>query len=391
MTDNNTFSKYKIALVKQEVYQDLYVCSIEEKNSRNVLLSSIMRVGPIGLIYELNADFIIVRESPLRETQIYKKVLPHHKSNLHLLKVKTANFIPGLEFCEPGSPFPNGHFAIEIDEIDWSTYDIVISINISIPSKVVDKCPKTLFCYMIGEANMATHRAKFRYDVSLNQKSGGAADFKYGVLDFPYSFMKGNTLKNITTVSTNESTKSGIYIEINSCPERPVSQIPPAFQEIQNQTGIEMLLHKQNIQENLAQLEKAKFYVKYGGRKTRGNGAIEAISMGAIVLIQPNKIIHREILSEELKFETLEELIKKIIWLNNNPDEFQRIQSYQRKIVDELFFNKPYLGLIEFLNRKRSGQLKYKLWYYRSWLDFKDILYSINYHLKKLKDRLITT
>lgn len=384
MTSTNVNNNYKIALVKQEVYQDLYVSPIHEKNSRNILLSSIMRVGPIGLISELNADFIIVKEIPLRETQIYKKVLPHHQSHLHLLKTKTANFIPGLEFCEPGSLFPNGHFAADINEIDWSVYDIIISLNISIPSRIVDLYPQTLFCYMIGEANMATHRAKFRYDVSLNQKSGGIADFKHGVLDFPYSFMTGHTLQNIFSGTDNPSSKKGIYIEINSCPERPVSQIPPAFQEIQKQTGIEMLLHKQNIKENLSQLEKAKFYVKFGGRKTRGNGAIEAISMGAIVLIQTNKIIHSEILVDDAKFETLEELIEKINWLNNDPVNFHRIQSHQRKIVDELFFQKPYNGLIEFLIKKRKGQLIYRKWYNRLWLDLKDINYSLKYRLKTL-------
>ena len=37
----------KIALVKQDVYQDLYVCPSSEKDAGAILMSSQMRVGPL--------------------------------------------------------------------------------------------------------------------------------------------------------------------------------------------------------------------------------------------------------------------------------------------------------------------------------------------------------
>ena len=79
----------KIALVKQEVYQDLYVCPVTEKNAANILFSSMGRVGPIGLMAELDADFYIVKEEPEYETQIYRKVIPHISKHLYLLKTET--------------------------------------------------------------------------------------------------------------------------------------------------------------------------------------------------------------------------------------------------------------------------------------------------------------
>lgn len=38
-------NKLKIALVKQEVYQDLYVCPVTEKDPGQILFSSMGRVG----------------------------------------------------------------------------------------------------------------------------------------------------------------------------------------------------------------------------------------------------------------------------------------------------------------------------------------------------------
>ena len=43
-------NKLKIALVKQEVYQDLYVCPVTEKDPGQILFSSMGRVGPIALM-----------------------------------------------------------------------------------------------------------------------------------------------------------------------------------------------------------------------------------------------------------------------------------------------------------------------------------------------------
>ena len=44
-------NKLKIALVKQEVYQDLYVCPVTEKDPGQILFSSMGRVGECGFLY----------------------------------------------------------------------------------------------------------------------------------------------------------------------------------------------------------------------------------------------------------------------------------------------------------------------------------------------------
>ena len=112
-------NKLKIALVKQEVYQDLYVCPVTEKDPGQILFSSMGRVGPIALMSDLNADFYIVKEESNKETRIYQKVIPHIAPYLHLLKTETLDKIPGQEFKSPGSPYPNGKYAVSCYTIDW--------------------------------------------------------------------------------------------------------------------------------------------------------------------------------------------------------------------------------------------------------------------------------
>ena len=204
-------NKLKIALVKQEVYQDLYVCSHEEHDPARILFSSQGRVGPIGLMAELGADFYIVKEEPERETQIYRKVIPHIAPYLHLLKTQTLDKIPGQEFKQPGSSHANGEFAVSCYDIDWGKYDIVISINVSLPTHLVLSYPNTLFGYMIGEANMATRKARFGYDITLNQMARGIVAAHCGVVDFPYTFVAGNTLERIMKGALNRPSQKREY------------------------------------------------------------------------------------------------------------------------------------------------------------------------------------
>ena len=308
----------KIALVKQEVYQDLYVCSKDEKSSLKVLFSSMGRVGPIGLIEELGADFLIVKEELYKETQVYKKVIPHISEHLQMLKTETLDKLPNQGFKRPGSPYSNGKFSINSNDVDWGKYDIVISINVSIPKNIIKNYENTLFCYMIGEANMASRWVRFGYDVALNQKSSGRIARKTGVVDFPYTFVKGDTLEKILLQRYPIPRKKGIYIEVNCSKERPVKQIPEQFDKVKKETNEEMLLHKQLIEDNLLSIYQARYYVKIGGRKTRGNGAIEAISLGTLVIMNPSDVIHREILPKETQCRNADQVIELINNLNSN-------------------------------------------------------------------------
>ena len=351
-------NKTKFAFVKQEVYQDLYVCAVEQKSALEILLSSMGRVGPIGLMAELDCDFFIVKEESEKETQIYKKITPNLRSkDLQLLKTVTLEKLPNQAFKKPGSPFPNGKFAVNGNDIDWSLYDVVISINISISNKIVKRHPKTLFCYMIGEANMATQKALFGYDITFNQQARGLSDFTKGVIDFPYTFVKGNTLEKLISQKYLPKDKAGIYVEVNSCVERPVEKIPEAFREIAQKVNQPVRLHKQLIEENLVEIFRSKFFVKYGGRMIRGNSAVEAISLGTLVLMKTDDVIHKEILPEGLQFENKSELVEILQRLDRDDQEYKRLLAIQRGLVTKYFYRIPLDNVLKALQMKRDGKL----------------------------------
>lgn len=344
----------KIALVKQEVYQDLYVCPVTEKNTANILFSSMGRVGPIGLMAELDADFYIVKEEPNHETQIYRKVIPHISKYLYMLKTETLDKIPGQEFKQPGSPFPNGKFAVDCHDINWGNYDVVISINVSLPTDVVRSYPNTLFAYMIGEANMATGSVHFGYDVTMNQMARGIIAKKCGIVDFPYTFVGPRTLENIMQSHLGRpSERKGIFMEINSTTERPVTKAPAHFRPLID-AGYEIILHKQRIFDNLKSIYDAKYFVKMGGRPIRGNSVAEAVSLGTLAIMNKDEVIHHELIIDECDVKTMDEMVALINRLEKDNDLYESLLSKQRAVLKKLFFDAPIESVSNCLNDKRA-------------------------------------
>lgn len=344
----------KIALVKQEVYQDLYVCPTSEKDAGNILFSSQGRVGPIGLMAELNADFYIVHEEPQWETQIYRKVIPHLAKHLYLLKTQTLDKLPGQEFKRPGSPHANGDFAVSCYAVDWGAYDIVISINVSLPTRLIRQYPHTLFAYMIGEANMATRTARFGYDVTLNQLARGIVAERCGAVDFPYTFVSGDTLERLLAARLGRPSKSrGVFMEINSTRERPVTRVPEHFRPLVEEAGQEVLLHRQLIAENLESIYDAKYFIKMGGRTIRGNSVAEAISLGTLAIMNRDEVIHKELITDACNVKTMDEAVALVRRLEADPAEYARLLDEQRQNLTRLFFHLPLKSLANCLKDKR--------------------------------------
>ena len=329
----------KIALVKQDVYQDLYVGN-KGMTLSELLFSSMGRVGPISLFEEYECDFYIVKEEKDSECHIWEKIIPQKAKEFKKLKTDLVSSIKGMEFHEPGSDKPNGYYAISCESINWNEYSIVISINISIPTRIVRKYPKVLWTYMIGEANYVIDKAYFGYDVCLNQLIRGEFDYSNGIVDFPYTFVGPTLLERLIFREIGHVQKHGIYGEINTTTERPVKSIPQ-FEPIREATGEPILVHKQNIKKNLIEIYKAKYYLKVGGRQTRGNGAIEAISLGTVALLSPDDIICKQILPQEAWVFDVSDAIEKILFLNSHPEAYESLLNLERKLVESFVIEYP--------------------------------------------------
>ena len=130
-------------------------------------------------------------------------------------------------------------------------------------------------------------------------------------------------------------------MEINNCTERPVVTVPWEFSQISAATGHEVVLHSQNIVENLGRLYNSKYYVKLLGRVIRGNSALEAVSSGVLVLANKNLVTHHELVLPECHIESWQDAADRIRWFDAHPAAYREAIENQRKILYELYYKGP--------------------------------------------------
>jgi hypothetical protein len=347
----------KIALVKQEVYQDLYV-NAPTSSAADLLFSSLMRVGPIGLFTGCDANFLIVQEEDTPECRAWEQVIQHYPPEWFrelAYKPFAETQFPETKFFQPGSGKAHSDFSVECRSVDWSRYDVVISLNFAIPTSIVQQHREVLWCHMTGEANLWCDRPYYGYDVCLTQEARGIVARDLGTVDFPYTFAGSNCLETIMRAALGrDSQRRGIFAEVNSSEERPVRSA--AHLQVLESTGHAIRLHQQNIRENLTELFDAKYFIKCGGRKIRGNSVIEAISCGAVVLMNPADLHHSQLLPPEAWIHSPEEAREKVAALDADPAACERLRALQRKLLDTFVVEMPLESLRNCLRAKRSGQ-----------------------------------
>ncbi len=353
--------KYKVALIKQEVLPDLYVCPNKSSISE-ILFSSMMRVGPLSLFSVFECDYYIVKEEYTKECQKWKEInrtpIDGSVELLRELKNKPINEIPGQEFKKPGTNLPNGKYAISVKNIPWQEYEIVISLNFSIPKKLILNHPEVLWCYMVMEPHAFTNKVYFGYDVAFNHNITGLIYNKPGVIDFPYTFLEPSELFSIMKKNLGEESRNrGLFIDISCSKKRSeeklVTSIPSHLKNL-NKLDLEIFLHNQEIKENLTSLYHSKYYVKLGGPKIRGNSIIEAISSNILVLANPDDIFFKVLIPDLCIVRNEHELIHKIEHFEKNPSEYLTHLEVQKILLKHFVIDAPVQSLISIYNYKSN-------------------------------------
>lgn len=341
----------KIAVVKSSVYQDLWVTNISN-NPYELFKTSLVRCPPIGLAEVHGADFIIVKDTNEYPCESNKNCFPE---DLHeTLKFSKENKNPTLPFLDEKY---HKHISIDsiahdVDNIEWSKYNIIMCINTCVPERIIKKYPDILWCYWVGENQyeLVTNKVNC-YDIILNQDLTvyELPEFSIG---FPYSYIGPKTIENL--VNLDKVVKEGIFMEINNTTERPVVEIPDGFLDISKETGHAVIRHSQDIIENATNLSKAKYYIKLLGRKIRGNSSLECISAGTLILADDDLIIYSDLILPECRIKSYSDAILKIKYYDANPSIYEDAIKRQRVILDLNYFKGPYDNLVNKYNLKQT-------------------------------------
>jgi hypothetical protein len=340
-----TATQKKIALVKQTTSYLLYVAP-PNSTGKDVVLSALKASGPAALFTHLGTHFYIVENEPDQECQTWQEKV----SDCHHL---TLAFFESLkDIISPwgktaGHTKPQGAFAVKCDSIDWGQYDIVISMDIAIPKRITQQYPHTLWAYYIGEGCMLSYNKSFTkpidgYDLFLTQDYHEHRPLAKHVIEFPYQLNYYGCFHELLGYQINSLREKSINLEFHT--DNSIT----AAQRERLTTLMPITRSSGSIKNVLSGLMETKYYVIYlnknSGKRSsiRGNAIAEAIATGNLVIAVNQGLNNTSLLSlGKTLVNSFEEIIKQLMYFENNPEEFQKELALQRDKLNEFCFNRP--------------------------------------------------
>lgn len=322
----------RIALVKQTAYQGLY-----PESSSGTWIPTVLRsgyhLGPFSFLADLGADYFVVRQASEPETYLWREKFATDPD-------PEASFQRRMsEVRELESSRLLFH---SVDDVPWHEYDLVIGIDVPIPSRIVQKSSHTLWAYYSIEAGGPLQKQSLGsplagYRLFLNhgfRRYRSRPSNRSHVLEFPLQFQSSNAWSSLRQAIPPQPARETILVGAGSWEESPpASPLPwdhlsgsltPAY---------------------LAQMFSARFAIHTTSRPRWGNWAIEAAQSGSLFLGNAASLAHLSLLLPGLDCRSLSDASEKISGLLRNPEHLQALQSRQADLAEELAFRRPLLDL----------------------------------------------
>jgi len=350
----------RLAILKQDCLGDLWIGDYHDQPD-TLILSTQMRVGPIAAISRLKADFFIIRYEFEEDTNYFQQQTP--LSNSQIIATQKGRIEDIEKYLSTKSKRKHHEYSIKANEINWSNYDIVISINSCIPKSIRKRHQSTLWACMPGEGNTMEWRlSRLGYHCLLNH-NWSTRKKPHGItIDFPYTFVEPKQFKKIQNIRKFEERKD-IYVEINSC---SIEFRPPKIQGITeasqliNNIDMRLKLHRGTVEQHIEDLATSLVFVKLGGRSTRGNAFAESIASGTPVLLRRNDCFGGLQLPEESYFNTIDDLATRLKDLKSNKKSWSNLIKKQKKALKSQGINNPLEQLCYAYNSRKSAEWRFR-------------------------------
>ena len=350
----------KIALVKQNVYEDLYNCKYNI-SALDKLLSSNQRTGPVGLLAAFNPDFYIVEIEADDESSIWREKYQHLSifTEDGLLSNRDHDF-----YRRDGSYQRQSSLTVNPNTIDWNQYDYVITYDYAVPSRIAKAFPGPIWCNYVTEGfipafKQATQSLPDGYSINLNHHfrpddvlqastenlypdiTEGSHSF-----DFPYFIQYYGCFHDLYKTPLT-SPKHGVVLDPDTKDILSVRQIEE-LEKIGPVTKISGC-----VWDVIEALLAAKYYLRLSDRAVLGNSSIEAVASGCLFLTSPVGIKNWYLMDERATAngsdlsQQFENALKLINNFEKNPALHQEVVMKQREKLNYLCFERPLSQLLK--------------------------------------------
>ena len=324
------WSSRKIALVKQTAYQGAYL-PVTERGWVQTILTAPAHLGPMSFLADLNADYFVVRQTPDPETYLWKEKFAGDPN-------------PEIAFrrIEAWQEEQETMGVVNCDQIRWDDYDLVIGLDIPIPTRIVSKSKKTIWAYYSVEAGGTLHKSSILkpvggYHLYLNhcfRRFRARPSNKDHVLEFPFTFQSASSWKHLAKETLcGDTNRRGAVVDRASWQSHP-SEKPTFMNPLSGDATAYIRLMSSN-----------QFSIRTDPKTRWGNWALEAIQAGSLFLGRADSLAMPGVLLPDLIVADLASAHKKIEALLKDPLHMQSLGQTQAALAEHLAFRRPLMDL----------------------------------------------
>jgi hypothetical protein len=330
----------RVALVKQTAYRGAYLAGVGHNWMETVMTAS-AHLGPMSLLADLKADYFVVRQAPDSETNLWKEKMaydpdPVTSCSHHMQEIKD------LENSPSGRNLPS------VDDIPWHQYDLVIGLDIPIPTRIVCQSKKTIWAYYSVEAGGPLHKKSLLQPVSgyhlyLNhcfRRYRSRPLNRRHVLEFPFTFQSSKAWQNLAHHTLpSVANRLGAVVD-HATWKSHVGEKPNFMTPLSGDSASYIRL-----------MSSSQFAIRTETKTRWGNWALEAIQAGCLFLGRADSLAMPGVLLPMLIVPDLSSAQKALKTLRNNPPQMHSLARTQAALAEHLAFRRP---LMDLTNRARA-------------------------------------
>ena len=320
----------RVALVRQTAYRGAYLPGAK-RNWTNVVLTANAHLGPFSFLAELNADYFVTRQTPEPETCLWKEKFAGDPN-------------PEIAFrrIEAWQEEQETMGVVNCDQIRWDDYDLVIGLDIPIPTRIATKSKRTMWAYYSVEAGGSLHKRSLMdsvqgYHLYLNhcfRRYRARPCNKTHVLEFPFTFQSAASWKHLAKETTGGDTnRRGAVVDRASWQSHP-----------DGKSGF-MTPLSGDAAAYIRLMSSSQFSIRTDPKARWGNWALEAIQAGSLFLGRADSLAMPGVLLPELIVSDLPSAHKKIKALLKDPLHMQSLAQTQAALAEHLAFRRPLMDL----------------------------------------------
>jgi len=331
---------FRVAFVKQALWPDHPTLS-HESSYRDLILSTQKKTGMMALYSDWHAHAWMVAEDSAPECAVWQQASAGDPDPAKAWRDRR----------EAVGTLSVAHIA-SVDDVDWGSYHLVISSNISVPSRIVKKHRGTVWSYLIEETGTRSYRQSYQaplagYDLFLNglfRRIRTRPRLRSHVIEMPFNFQRPSSYAPFGGTAL----RRGILLE-----KQTATRLAPAQLHSLEPWGPVRTVGG-SPQDVIRALMESKYYLQFGGNTIWGNGMIEAAVAGCLAISEPRVMPNNSsLVFPGLNPKTWPEVPLIFDRLEKRPEEFHALQSCQQKMAEWLSYGRPTMDLLSAVHRVR--------------------------------------